>query len=286
VHDIWRFGAPSIDILAPDLYLPQFAETCERFTQNGNALFIPEASANPANALLAYLKYNAICYSPFGIEGGGGGGRRGAAAADANGAPPPDALAQTYAIMNFMAPVILDNQGKGTIVMLEPMADSSAPAQTVKLGDYTLNIRYGAAEGGGRRGGAGGGRRGAGGAGGGGVANAAAPAPATNAPPAGGEGGRRGGRGGGGGGSAAPAWFVINAGPGDYWFVGGPMTVTYTANSPERGGVVMGSFDESLNVNGRWEAGRRLNGDETGNNTRWPAMGSYGIYHCTVFQRQ
>ena len=64
------------------------------------------------------------------------------------------------------------------------------------------------------------------------------------------------------------------------------MTVTYTANSPERGGVVMGSFDESLNVNGRWEAGRRLNGDETGNNTRWPAMGSYGIYHCTVFQRQ
>jgi len=41
-----------------------------------------------------------------------------------------------------------------------------------------------------------------------------------------------------------------------------------------------------LNVNGRWVAGRRLNGDETGNNTRWPSMGSFGIYHCSVFQRQ
>ena len=86
--------------------------------------------------------------------------------------------------------------------------------------------------------------------------------------------------GGGGGGGAAvvvftnasPARFVINSGPGEYWFVGGPMNVTFTPNSPERGSVVMGSFDETLNVNGRWVAGRRLNGDETGNNTRWPSM--------------
>jgi hypothetical protein len=48
----------------------------------------------------------------------------------------------------------------------------------------------------------------------------------------------------------------------------------------------MGSFDETLYVNGRWVAGRRLNGDETGNNTRWPGMGSFGIYRYSVFQRQ
>jgi hypothetical protein len=79
---------------------------------------------------------------------------------------------------------------------------------------------------------------------------------------------------------------VINSGPGDYWFVGGPMNVSFTPNSPERGSVVLGSFDETMNVNGRWVPGRRLNGDETGNNTRWPSMGAFGIYHCTVFQRQ
>ena len=301
VHDIWRFGAPSIDILAPDLYLSEFAQTCERFTQSGNALFIPEASANPANALLAYLKYNAICYSPFGIEGGGGGGRRGAAPADANGAPPPDALAQTYAILDYMAPVILDNQGKGTIVMLQPMNDTNSEPQIVKLGDYTLNIRYGAGGGAGGRGGGRGGRRGGGGgaggggvagggvAGGGGAGGGVVAGGGGTAGGAAGGGGRRGGGGGGGGGgvaNASPARFVINSGPGDYWFVGGPMNVTFTPNSPERGSVVLGSFDETINVNGHWVAGRRLNGDETGNNTRWPSMGSFGIYHCTVFQRQ
>jgi hypothetical protein len=251
VHDIWRFGAPSIDILAPDLYVQTFAETCERFTRNGNPLFIPETGANASNALLAFLKFNTIGFSPFGIEGGGGGGRRGPQPTD--GAPPPDPLAQTYAILNYMAPVILDNQGKGTIVMLQPMNDLESPPQTVKLGDYTLTIANGPGVVGGAGGGRGGDRRGGGGSS---VVN------------------------------VSPARFVINSGPGDYWFVGGPMNVTFTPNSPERGSVVLGSFDETMNVNGRWVAGRRLNGDETGNNTRWPGMGSFGIYHYSVFQRQ
>jgi len=102
----------------------------------------------------------------------------------------------------------------------------------------------------------------------------------------GGGGGRGGGGAGGGAGNPSPARFVINSGPGEYWFVGGPMSVTFTANAPEKGSVILGSFDETLNVNGRWEAGRRLNGDETGNNTRWPGMASFGIYRYSVFQRQ
>ena len=201
--------------------------------------------------LIAFLKYNTIGFSPFGIEGRGG--------APGMGTPSPDALAQTYAILDYLAPVILDNQGKGTIVMLQPMDNTNVPPQTLKLGDYTLKIGYGAGVVGG-----GGGQ--------------------------GGRGGRGGGRGGGGGRSdftnASPARFVINSGPGEYVFVGGPMNVTFTPNTPERGSVVMGSFDETLYVDGRWVAGRRLNGDETGNNTRWPGMGSFGIYRYTVFQRQ
>jgi hypothetical protein len=247
VHDIWRFGAPSIDILAPDLYVRTFAETCERFIRNGNPLFIPETGANASNAVIAFLKYNTIGFSPFGIEGRGG--------APGMGAPSPDPLAQTYAILDYLAPVILDNQGKGTIVMLQPMDNTNAPPQTLKLGDYSLNIGYG-----------------------------------TGVVGGGGGQGARGGRGGGGGRSdftnASPARFVINSGPGEYVFVGGPMNVTFTPNTPERGSVVMGSFDETLYVDGRWVAGRRLNGDETRNNTRWPGMGSFGIYRYSLFQRQ
>jgi len=46
----------------------QFAEVCERYIRNGNPLFIPEASSNPANALLAYLKYNASAIRRLGSK--------------------------------------------------------------------------------------------------------------------------------------------------------------------------------------------------------------------------
>ena len=91
VNDVWRAGAPAIDMLSPDLYLQYFDEVCERYTRNGNALFIPETRANAANALLAFGKYGAIGYSPFGIERGVG--------ADTD-------LAATYRLIAQMAPVI------------------------------------------------------------------------------------------------------------------------------------------------------------------------------------
>jgi len=250
VHDIWRAGAPDIDLLAPDIYIPEFTEVCGRYTRNGNALFIPEAAANPENALTAILKYNAICFSPFGIEGRGGVGRD--TAPGANGTPPPDPLSQTYALLNYLAPVILENQGRGTMVQLAPMDDTNAPPQEVKLGGYTLHLTPGAGlPGGGRRGGGG---------------RLAGPVPpVTNAP---------------------PVRLVINSGPGEFVIVGGPMRVSITADQPERGGVVLGSFDEAMYANGRWVAGRRLNGDETSDNRNWPVLGSYGIYRYSVFQRQ
>ena len=70
VHDVWRAGAPAIDILAPDLYVPYFDELCARFTRNCNPLFIPETRASAANALVAFGKFNAIGFSPFAIERG------------------------------------------------------------------------------------------------------------------------------------------------------------------------------------------------------------------------
>jgi hypothetical protein len=63
------------------------------------------------------------------------------------------------------------------------------------------------------------------------------------------------------------------------------MIVKFTPNSPGQGQVVLGSFDEATLVDGRWVPGRRLNGDETDHDRRWPAMRSFGIYRYTVFQR-
>ena len=68
-------------------------------------------------------------------------------------------------------------------------------------------------------------------------------------------------------------------------FVGGPLSVTFTRNRPELGLVALGSFDQSMNMDGHWVPGRRLNGDETDHDRRWQNMRSFGIYRYTVFQR-
>jgi beta-galactosidase GanA len=125
VHDIWRAGAPTADVLAPDLYLQYFDEVCERFTRNGNPLFIPETSANAANVMSAFGKYNAIGFSPFGIERSVG---------------PDTELAAAYRVISQLAPAIAAQQGKGTITAVR-MDRGDAPLN-VKLGDYTLNLSY------------------------------------------------------------------------------------------------------------------------------------------------
>jgi hypothetical protein len=167
--------------------------------------------------------------------------------------PPPDSLSQTYAILDYLAPEILANQGRGTIAFLQPTDDTNAPPQELKLGDYAISVGPLINNGFGGRGGFGGFR-------GFGVGPTV-----TN---------------------VSPARFVINSSPGAYVFVGGPATVTFTPNRTNPGNVVLGSFDESTLVDGRWVPGRRLNGDETDHNRRWQNLRVFGIYRYTVFQRE
>ena len=148
--------------------------------------------------------------------------------------------------------MILDNQGRGTIAFLQPTDDTNAPPQELKLGGYTLSV---------------------------------GPIINNSFSGRGGFGGFRGFGGGPTVTNVSPARFVINTGPGAYVFVGGPATVTFALNTPSLGNVVLGSFDESMLVDGRWVPGRRLNGDETDHNRRWQNMRSFGIYRYAVFQR-
>jgi hypothetical protein len=125
VHDIWRAGAPDIDILAPDLYLSSFDEVCQRFSRNGNPLFIPETGTVAANLIMAVGKFNTIGFSPFGIDG--------------NRPIPPD-LAAAYGMLDNMAPMILEHQGTDSITAVRMVQGD--PPKLVKLGNYTLTFTY------------------------------------------------------------------------------------------------------------------------------------------------
>jgi hypothetical protein len=125
VHDVWRAGAPAADLLAPDLYLQYFDEVCQRFTRNGNPLFIPETSGNAANVLMAFGKYGAIGFSPFFIERMAG---------------PDTDLAAAYRVVEQMAPAIAAQQGTDAITAVRMnLGDARLK---VKLGNYTLELKY------------------------------------------------------------------------------------------------------------------------------------------------
>ena len=69
--EVWRYCAPNIDIFAPDIYVPNFAEVCEEYARNDNPLYIPECATHGyagARAVLCVGRYHAVCYSPFGFE--------------------------------------------------------------------------------------------------------------------------------------------------------------------------------------------------------------------------
>lgn len=71
VHRIWKLAAPSLFTLAPDIYVPYVADVMEEYGREENPLFIPEVRKDAVTSsycMYAFGKYNAICYSPFGIE--------------------------------------------------------------------------------------------------------------------------------------------------------------------------------------------------------------------------
>lgn len=69
--EVWQKAAPSLDFLAPDIYVPGFREVCAAYTRGNNPLFIPEARrdlVSAANVFHAVGRHHAMGFAPFGIE--------------------------------------------------------------------------------------------------------------------------------------------------------------------------------------------------------------------------
>ncbi len=71
--DLWKIAAPSISIVAPDIYLPEYAKymkVMELYKRSNNPLLIPETgnSAAFARYVFAALGQGAIGWAPFGLD--------------------------------------------------------------------------------------------------------------------------------------------------------------------------------------------------------------------------
>ena len=128
VMDVWRAGAPKIDILGPDAY-GNYVEFCARYTRSGNPLFIPESLnglVGAARVLYAFGRHDAIGFSAMG-------------AVERSNAPDTD-LIGAYDLIGQLTPLILEHQGKGEMsaVLLSP----DDPPQQIRVGNYTLEAAF------------------------------------------------------------------------------------------------------------------------------------------------
>jgi hypothetical protein len=130
VFDIWHAGGPSIDILAPDLYRPDFAYIAEQFTRQGNPLLIPETGSGAqgaANVIYAVGQHDALGFSPFAIE------RRILAG---------DELSQSYKMISDLMPLIGEHQGLNSMGAVLLTKDN--PSENIEFGEkiFHADLRF------------------------------------------------------------------------------------------------------------------------------------------------
>lgn len=127
--DIWHCGAPSVDILAPDLYDNGFQDWVAQYHLHNNPLFIPEIRLTDNNGVRAFYvfgEHDAIGFSPFSIE---------------NGSDSPQAsLVQSYGKLKEMMPLITRYQGKDAMKGL--LFDEENKERILQDGDLTITCRH------------------------------------------------------------------------------------------------------------------------------------------------
>ena len=128
--DIWRLAAPSIDLLAPDIYDTGFKSWAQQYDMGRkNPLFIPESRCcvnSGVRALYVFGAHEAVGFSPFAIDQ----------------APEQETthVAQSYALLRQLMPVVARHQGKGT--MHGVLFDQDDRETVIDDGALTLTCRH------------------------------------------------------------------------------------------------------------------------------------------------
>jgi hypothetical protein len=237
VGNVWKVAAPAIDIRGPDLYspnLPVWVEWYQESFAGENPLFIPETDGNTGayHVFYAFGQHDGMGFSPFAID------EYSSPRAGEKSVEPADLpLARSYATLAQLAPVILENQGKGK--MAGVVVGSGEAPQKIALGSYAMEVSYP--------------RR----------FRAPAPAAAAAPPPAFASVSLE---------ATEPAErsgvLFLALGPDEYLVAGsGPAQVRFSPSTPGDPRVGILSIEEGTYVDGRWVPGRRLNGDENGGGT-------------------
>ena len=129
VTDIWKAGAPAIDLVVPDIYFPDFQYWCDLYTRNSYPLFIPEIrfeKGDDAKAFFAFGNYNCLSFSPFSIE--------------STDHPEKEPIGKAYSILKQVSHLITKYQPEGKVSGFLLSKDSLS--KEVTMGNYGLTVKH------------------------------------------------------------------------------------------------------------------------------------------------
>ncbi|KAL3467375.1 glycoside hydrolase superfamily [Aspergillus heterothallicus] len=134
VLDIWQKFAPSLDLIAPDVYLNEYTSSCAKYRHRNQPLFIPEQRRDEYGARriwAAYGSYQALGVSPFGID-----------TVDSGTCP----FTRHYALLDSISAIVLEahrNPGSSVGFYFDDLSpDGTDPSKPVKrtFANFTITI--------------------------------------------------------------------------------------------------------------------------------------------------
>jgi hypothetical protein len=141
--DLWKIAAPSINVVAPDIYMAEYAkymEVIELYKRKNNALLIPETGSSAAYSRYVYaaIGQGAIGWSPFGLDLSRSGNQ-----AEEPGAMerPVKPVAQQYALLAPIARKLAKGNFEGKVKGTSEDPDNHT--QTLPFERWKAVLQYG-----------------------------------------------------------------------------------------------------------------------------------------------
>lgn len=120
--DIWKAAAPSLSLVAPDIYVPDEKAVQARYSRPDNPLFIPEAKLLPGDMFWALGQHDAIGRAPFGYDK----------------LREDSQFKEAYGLIAPMLDEIANAQAEGRVAGILVEGDE---VQKVRMNGYTFTIR-------------------------------------------------------------------------------------------------------------------------------------------------
>lgn len=133
VMDIWKAGAPNLELMAADIYA-FYKMRCAEFSREDNPLFVPEACAlwlgdrwsAPAKAFYTIAEKQGIGFSPFGI--------------DHEHYGPDHPIGVAYAALENLMPLLVKHFGTENLRGF--FKEGGETGTSISIGSYQFDITY------------------------------------------------------------------------------------------------------------------------------------------------